>query len=96
MSYPLSPNSYWLFFGIFIPFYFPLQPGDVYLRVIAKMALYSFILWIRFCVISRFMLTFVLKHRGLILETRGQEASQKTKFFKYLLESEWLNDDRLF
>ncbi|KAG5684907.1 hypothetical protein PVAND_014117 [Polypedilum vanderplanki] len=86
MSYPLSPNSYWLIFGIFIPFYFPLQQGDVYLKVIGKMALYSFILWIRLCVICRFLLTLVLKHKGLILETRGQNPTFKTKMYKYFLE----------
>lgn len=86
-SYPLTPNSYWLFFGIFLPFYFPIQPGEVYIRVLGKVGLFSFLVWIRLCVISRILLTVVLKHKGFILETRGEEPSTKTKVYKWILDS---------
>ncbi|KAL7029856.1 hypothetical protein ACKWTF_006398 [Chironomus riparius] len=86
-SYPLTPNSYWLFFGVFLPFYFPIQPGEVYIRVLGKVGLFSFLVWIRLCVISRILLTVLLKHKGFILETRGEEPSKKTQIYKWIIET---------
>lgn len=86
MSYPLSPNSYWLIFGIFLPFYFPLEDGAVFIKSFGRMCFFSFIIWIRLCVITRLLLTTILKHKGFILETRGQSTSKKTKIYKSILE----------
>lgn len=45
-----------------------------------------FATWLVICVSLKLLLKIILKHEGLVLETRGKDLSMKTRIFKNILK----------